>query len=268
MAPRRFDRDSIALSYFDEGAGCPIVFQHGLGGDNRQVAEIFPDLSGTRRITPECRGQGGSEFGPLDQLSIATFADDIDALATGVGASRSIVGGISMGAAIAMRLALRGTLRPRALVLARPAWLFQASPDNMQAYAEVGALLQREASNRARQLFAESATAHLLAEQAPDNLASLMGFFQTSRAEPFGRLLTSIAVDGPGIAESEARSLQIPTLIIGHDRDIVHPLSYAKQLAAIIPQAKLAIITPKASDRDTYVRDFRSALGAFIGSLQ
>ena len=58
--------------------GPPVLFQHGLGGDAAQVAEVFPDAPPARRITLECRGQGGSSFGPPGRLSIATFADDLD----------------------------------------------------------------------------------------------------------------------------------------------------------------------------------------------
>ena len=49
-----------ALRMHDEGHGAPVVFQHGLGGDAAQVAEIFPaDAAGLwRRLTLECRGHG------------------------------------------------------------------------------------------------------------------------------------------------------------------------------------------------------------------
>ena len=48
-----------------------------------------------------------------------------------------------MGAAIALRLAVKQPELVRALVLARPAWVTEPAPPNMQAYAEVGELLSR-----------------------------------------------------------------------------------------------------------------------------
>ena len=110
-----FIRQRVSLTYHDVGTGIPVLFQHGLGGDEAQVAEVYPDNPPTRRITLECRGQGGSSFGPAERFSIATFADDLDALAERLGLGAVVTGGISMGAAIALRLAVHksGRVRPR-----------------------------------------------------------------------------------------------------------------------------------------------------------
>ena len=62
-----FDRDGLALRYRDVGAGMPLLFQHGLGGDEAQVADVMPSVPHFRRVTLECRGQGGSPFGPLPE---------------------------------------------------------------------------------------------------------------------------------------------------------------------------------------------------------
>ena len=67
-----------------------------------------------------------------------------------------------------------------------------------------------------------AATAADLARAAPDNLASLRGFF--GRPAAFGRLLQAIAADGPGVAEDDIRRIAVPTLVIGHGRDLAHPL--------------------------------------------
>ena len=42
------------------------------------------------------------------------------------------------------------------------------------------------------------------------------------------------------------------------------PLAHAERLAALIPAARLRVITPKADDRAAYVRDFRAALATFL----
>ena len=52
------------------------------------------------------------------------FADDVLAFADLRGVERFVVGGISMGAAIALRIAVRHPERVSGLVLARPAWLW------------------------------------------------------------------------------------------------------------------------------------------------
>ncbi|RUV26747.1 alpha/beta hydrolase, partial [Mesorhizobium sp. M1A.F.Ca.IN.022.04.1.1] len=47
-------RDGATLHMTDTGEGLAVVFQHGLGGGEAQVAQTFP--AGFRRITLECRG--------------------------------------------------------------------------------------------------------------------------------------------------------------------------------------------------------------------
>src|SRR5689334_22476369 len=106
MSFATFERDGIELRYVDIGEGPPVLFQHGLGGDAAQVAEVFPALPPSRRVTLECRAHGASQSGPLASLSIATFTDDVAALADRLGLGRAVAGGISMGSAIALRLAV------------------------------------------------------------------------------------------------------------------------------------------------------------------
>lgn len=246
------------------GAGLPVVFQHGLCGDAAQPAEVFPREAGLRRITLECRGHGASEPGDPSAFSIATFADDTASLVEELHCGPVVMGGISMGAAIAQRLAVTRPELIRGLIIARPAWSCASAPANMAANAEVASLLANHPPHEARARFAATATAKMLATAGPDNLATLVGFFARQPLDVTAALLGSIAADGPGVTETDLRSLRIPTLVIGHGMDIVHPLGFAEQLAALIPGARLVRITPKAEDRARYVADMRSALADFL----
>jgi pimeloyl-ACP methyl ester carboxylesterase len=86
-----------------------------------------------------------------------------------------------------------------------------------------------------RNAFEASEIARLLAEKAPDNLASLRGFFSREPQATTAALLQAIAADGPGVSEEDLRNLEIPTLIIGHDIDYIRPLSYAAAVSQLIP---------------------------------
>jgi pimeloyl-ACP methyl ester carboxylesterase len=260
-----FVRGGARLNVDDAGgAGLPVIFQHGLCGDARQTAEAFPEDQRFRRITLECRGQGASKAGDVAQFSIETFADDVAALIEANGLAPVIVGGISMGATIALRLAVRRPELVRGLILARPAWVADAAPENMRPNAEVGRLLAAKAADEARRIFLAGVTAKRLALEAPDNLASLEGFFSRTPQKVTAALLQSIAADGPGVSEAEIRQIRIPTLIIAHGRDAIHPRAHAERLAALIEGAKLVAITPKADDRTRYVSDFRHAICSFL----
>jgi pimeloyl-ACP methyl ester carboxylesterase len=264
MSTTTFIRDDAKLSLFDSGSGFPVVFQHGLGGDGAQVAENFPDCSTYRRLTLECRAQGASEPGNARPFSIAMFATDVLAACDAQGIQRFVAGGISMGAAIALHLAAHYPDRIIGLVLARPAWLFDPAPINMQSYSEVAAMLRAASPNIAREHFSESATARDLALTAPDNLASLLKFFDRPDPATTSDLLGGIANDDPGVTRLQAAAIGVPTLVIGHEIDYVHPVMYARELASVIPGAKLVEIAPKATQKSLHVAQFRHALDTFL----
>ena len=246
------------------GTGIPVIFQHGLCGSAAQPAEVFPQHTGIRRVTLESRGHGASEPGEFSQFSIATFAEDTAALIAELDCGSVVVGGISMGAAIAMRLAVTRPELVCGLIIARPAWSLSAAPANMAANAEVASCLERHPPEKARTRFGRSTTAKVLAVDGPDNLATLLGFFTREPVDVTAALLRAISADGPGIAEDDLRSLRIPTLVIGHGKGVIHPLGLAEELATLIPNAKLVRITPKSEDRARYVADMRAALADFL----
>ena len=125
--------DGLHMAGYDEGQGRAVIFQHGLGGDQTQVAGVFP-TSQFRRLTLECRAQGHSQAGDPAYFSIPQFAKDVLAFADARGVEKFAIGGISMGAAIALRLAVIAPTRLTALILSRPAWDWHAAPSNMAVF--------------------------------------------------------------------------------------------------------------------------------------
>ncbi len=264
MTTLTLERDGVALFGTDTGTGRPVVFQHGLGGSEAQVAELFPDDAGLRRLTLECRGHSGSAPGPAERLSMATFADDVLAFARRCDVPRFVAAGVSMGAALALRLAVRHPERVAALVLVRPAWLFDAAPGNMAPFALVAELLRAHPPGQARDRFAASETGLALARAAPDNHASLLSFFDRHPTGATVALLARIAADGPGVSATEAAALALPVLVIGNARDAVHPLTMARQLADAIPGAEFREVVAKAADRAAHAEAVRGAIRRFV----
>ena len=261
----RLRRDDADLAVCDVGAGPAVVFQHGLGGDAGQAAGAFPDDGGWRRITVECRGHGGSTLGSVRPFGFGMFADDVLAATEAAGIGRFAAGGISMGAAIALRLAVRHPRRVGALLLVRPAWGFDPAPPNLAPVAEAARLLLGGTPGEARAAFAGSESAARLARAAPDNLASLLGYFERPDAAGFAEVISGIAADGPGVSADEAAAVAVPTLVIGNAVDAVHPLALARSLAAAIPGAGFVEVTAKAEDPARHAGEVRAAIGRFLG---
>ena len=259
--------DGCQLTYESVGEGMPVLWQHGLGADRNQPAEVFPDLPHVRRITLECRGHGQSELGDPNRISIASFAEDAIALLDHLGISQAIVGGISLGAAIALRLAVFHPNRVSGLILARPAWIDGPSLATMAPYREVARLLHEAGADRGEALFAQSKELQEVFSVSPDNAQSLQSFFKRPNPESTILLLSKIACDSPSIGGAFDR-ITVPTLIIANDQEFVHPIAYARELARAVPQASLQIITSKTISRTAYVEEFRSALTTFLNRLE
>lgn len=261
----RLPVDALPLAFTDQGEGLPVLFQHGLGGSEAQLREVFPDdAPGLRRISLDCRGHGASPPDPAGRYGIRIFAEDCLRLADARGIGRFVAGGISMGAAIALHLAHHHPDRVIGLILARPAWVFDAAPETMRPYAEVARYLEEAGPERGRALFDASPAAGHLAREAPANLATLRGFFAYPNPGDLACLLARIAADGPGVSAADAAALRLPCLVIGHGIDRVHPWAYAQTLAGVIPAAKLVEIPPKATEPAAHQRAFRSALRDFL----
>ncbi|RUT31358.1 alpha/beta hydrolase [Arsenicitalea aurantiaca] len=262
---RPFCRDGLGLALHDTGGeGRVVLFQHGLLGDARQTEEAFPKIEGLRRLTLECRGHGGSFTGPREALSLTTFTEDCAAMLAAETSGPVVVGGISMGAAIALRLAVTRPERVAGLILVRPAWGTARAPETMRPNAEVGALLSRLGPTRGKAEFAASKTALRLAGEAPDNLASLLGFFDRPDPMTTAALLQQISADGPDVSEDDLARIEVPVLVIGTGMDAIHPLALAEALAGLIPGAVFLQITPKGQDRARHFSELHAAISGFL----
>src|SRR6266511_714636 len=97
-----FDNNSIRLHYKECGNGLPFIFQHGLGADVNQPFGLFKPPVGIRLIALDARGHGQSETGPAEEISLSASADDLLDLLKYLELPGAVLGGISMGAAIAL----------------------------------------------------------------------------------------------------------------------------------------------------------------------
>jgi pimeloyl-ACP methyl ester carboxylesterase len=240
------------------------VFQHGLCGSAAQTMEAFPKDPRFALHTLECRGHGQSEPGDKKSFSINIFTHDLHSFVEAEKTGPFVVGGISMGAAIALSLAVHKPQHVKALVLARPAWLCDAAPENMKPNAEVGALLQAHAPDVAKAKFMRGDTAKRLAKTAPDNLASLQSFFAREPIDVTAALLQRISNDGPGVTPEQVKMIKVPTLIIATAADDIHPLTHAEALHGMIAQSQLSVITAKGVDKQRYLSEFQSTLLRFL----
>jgi 3-oxoadipate enol-lactonase len=118
---RWVDARAVRMRYFVGGEGAPLALVHGLSGAASEWVELAPALARKRRvIVPELPGHGGSDALPAAP-NLNGFADRVRLALEAEDALPAPIVGHSLGASIALRLALRWPDDVRGVVLAASA---------------------------------------------------------------------------------------------------------------------------------------------------
>lgn len=263
-----FERDGLRFNYIDTGDpdGRPFVLQHGMGGDVTQPAGLFVPPPGVRLIALDCRGHGlTGPTGDPAKLRFAVMADDVIALLDHLGIACATVGGVSMGSGVALTLALRHPDRVNALVLSRPAWLAAPQPpEKIALYDTIAGLLRVHGPDAGRALFADAAELKAIEAASPNSAASLLSQFARAQSVESVDVLERLPRDAPTHDRGEWGTIEVPTLVLANQQDPIHPFSYGETLAAEIPTAGFAELTPKSVSRPEHVRDFQRHVSGFL----
>ena len=260
-----FPRDGLSFHYHKSGHGTPVVLQHGLGGDVNQPFGLIDPLKGYRLLAFDCRGHGQTRpLGDPGKLKIAAFADDLAALLDELEVPRAVVGGISLGAAVALSFALRYPERTLGLILSRPAWLDEPFPPNTRVYPRIAGLIREHGATRGLALFRETPEYRATLAESPDAAKSLEGQFTGRGAEEAVARLEEIPrSDPPGDREAWG-AIAVPTLVLANRQDPIHPFAYGEALAGAIPGATLRELTPKSASVERHAADVRREIEGFL----
>jgi pimeloyl-ACP methyl ester carboxylesterase len=269
-----FLRDGIIFHYLDVGQGVPFVLQHGLGGDVRQPAGLFVPPTGVRLLCLDARGHGRTQpLGDPASLTFDTIGDDLVAWLDHLGVGQAVVGGISMGAGVALNVAVRYPQRVAGLVLSRPAWLDAPMPaENVARYATIAGLLRAVAVAGDPEQALRCALAELeasgdyrdLLARSPDTAQSLRGQLTNERAVAAVARLERLPLDCPVADLRAAEAIRVPTLVLAHRQDPIHCFAYGRVLARTIPGARLVELTPKSIARERHTAEVQAVLDAFL----
>lgn len=263
-----FEREGIHFHYVDEGEGIPFIFQHGLGGDVQQTADVYAAQAGIRFVSMDCRGHGETRpVGDEAAFTFDHFADDVVAFMDHLGLTSAVVGGISMGAGVSLNIALRYPERVKGLVLSRPAWLDQPMPDNLRVLTEVARYIRHYGAAKGLKHFLQTDVYQTILAEAPDVAKSVVGQFTHPRAEETVVKLERMPQDTPCADRAAWAGIHVPTLVLGNPVDPMHPYEMAETLAAGIPKAELRELTSKSVDKARHVQEARTFIGAFLREI-
>jgi sugar phosphate isomerase/epimerase/pimeloyl-ACP methyl ester carboxylesterase len=260
-----FRHDGIDFHYQSEGFGVPFFFEHGLGADATQPFGLFRPPGGIRLISLDCRAHGRTRpVGPPEKISLAAFADDLLALMEHLRIDKAVVGGISMGAAVALNFALRHPKRLLGLVLQRPAWLDGPRRDNVAVFTAIAALLRQHGAEKGLALFKQSEIYQQALAESHATASSLASQFVHPRAEETVVRLEKIPLDAPPSDRRQWRAIAVPVLVLANGRDAIHPLEYGVTLAREIPGAQFKELTPKSVSLHLHQEETQRFLEDFL----
>lgn len=266
----------VALEVATFGRGAPVtVFAHGLAGSIADTRPIASGVPGTRAFF-HFRGHGRSVVRRPDPAwGYAALAADLRAVADAVGATRAV--GVSMGGGALLRLLADTPGRFARLVFFLPSMLDR--PRDGPAAAHYAALAERvEAGDRdgveellrtelppeLRDLpdatrWAAGRTVALLGGEAAAGPHGATGRLAT------GRLLRTLPSATPLCSRGVLRAVHAPALVLAQERDPLHPVAAARELAAALPAARLVVFERGAvlwTDRRRLRHEIVSFLGA------
>ena len=260
-----FEHKGLLFYYIDTGHGMPFIFQHGLGGSVDQILKIYTPLPGVRLISFDFRGHGKTPMGITEQLNFKTFSDDILALLDHLHVNQAVVGGISMGAGVALNFALRYAKYVSGMILSRPAWLDGPMENpGREIFNLMSKLIREYGPDTGRQLFMHSDLYIQLCKDSPVTAQSFLANFSYEKASETAVKFESLPADAPSGNRDEWKKITAPTLILANQSDPVHPFDYGLEYASTMLHADFREITSKSTSEEQHNKDVQKNIDFFI----
>jgi 3-oxoadipate enol-lactonase len=237
--------DGVRLHYRETGrrSGPPVLMIQGLGADKHlwdlQRIALAPWY---RTIAVDNRGAGRSDK-PHGAYSLEQMADDAIAVLDAVGIERAHIVGASMGGAIAQLVALHHEDRVRSLTLACTACQHHAWRRELLAeWVEL-------AQTRGMAAMTAAAAPWVIGPRSLRRLTPAVGWMgPLALSRPphafAGQVAGILAVDD-NLAD-RLTEITAPTLVIVGNQDVLTPRGDSEQLADLIPNSELVVISGAA----------------------
>lgn len=226
------------LGYDDVGTGIPVLFLHGFP-HNRSLwsPQLGALATAARTICMDLRGFGESTPGAA--RSMDDYADDAAALLDTLGIDRAVVAGLSMGGYATLAFWRRHPARVRALVLCDT----RAGADSEAS----------RASRREMQVVAQDQGSSAIANQLINGMVGPTTRLKNPELVDELHRMMSLAPEDGVVGALEAMmtrpdstptlaTIDVPTLIIVGDEDVLAPVTEARTMHLAIGGSRLEII--------------------------
>ena len=237
--------DKVRIYYEAHGSGTPLVLAYGISG-NVEMWDVNRDALAARHrlILWEPRGHARSDS-PEDpaKYSFERWVFDLKAVLDHLRIRKAHVGGLSLGAGIATRFALRFPARVRSLVVTNSSSAagLPLSVENLVMRARsIEVTLTKGMDAMAE--YAMAANPNLSERLALDPGARAEFYEEYRRLSPIGYANSLRALIAMDHITDQLRRLRMPVLLIGADRD--PSLEPMKAMHRRVRGSRLVVLSP------------------------
>jgi pimeloyl-ACP methyl ester carboxylesterase len=234
MGELSYQGHRICFDEYGEGER-PIVLVHGLLMNRHMFERLGPALAdrGNRVISVDLLGHGRSDQpDDLRLYSMPLFGEQVVALLDHLGLETAVVGGTSLGANVALELAVSHPDRAEGLFIEMPV-LDNALAAVAAVFAPVllGLRVGRPVVEVTSRLASLLPRTHFLVDIGLDWLRRRPG--------PSVAVLEGLLLGETAPRREQRRRIAHPTLVVGHPRDPLHPFSDSGMLVEELQRARL-----------------------------
>ncbi|KQY54610.1 alpha/beta fold hydrolase [Nocardioides sp. Root140] len=225
------------LEYTEYGSGDRwVVLLHGQLMLRRMCQPLARALAaeGMHVVTLDLLGHGRSDR-PADPMvySMTAFGEQVVALLDHLGADQAVIGGTSLGANVSLEVAAIAPARVRGLLVEMPVL------DNA---VEMGMVVFGPMMLAARFLPFTVSLTRAVTRRVPRGLVPFWAGIVLDTCDqqpaPMAAVMHGIVFGRIAPPSSLRRAIDVPTMVVGHPADPVHPAADAAMLAAEIPAAR------------------------------
>lgn len=257
------------MHYRDSGQGPPLVIAHGLlssidmmdalGENPGFLADRF------RLINYDARGHGrsGHTVDPADYTWEA-LAGDLRGLLCHLGVERASIWGGSVGAGVALVLALDYPEMVERLILRPPPPIGQqASAPSAQLFGGLALLIEGLGLERAVEIALSLRPWGGLKEASPALFGWIRDWLLSHNEEAIVPAIRGIVL-GPELPHQRFHEIKAPTLILAHPDDDLHPLASAEAVHKAI-KGSMLVVAPSLVHYQQHPEELAAVVQEFLG---
>lgn len=230
-----------------------------------QARATIADVRNVERVTIDAPAHGASADSTVP-LNFGDFAEAVLHHLDELDIDTAILGGISMGAGIALRIACDFPDRVTALVLVRPAWTDRPGRPHLDIVSDIGTWITEASVEVARSRLEADHRYQAMSANEPLAATSVAraigGVAESGRPDVLTQMVDSRPVHDLALLAN----VHQPALVVSTERDELHPPSIAREIAAMLPNSTLAVAPPRYAEPVAHQEFLTKAINSFIDS--